>query len=86
MKRIVCLCVILLCSISFAFAQGGRGRTTKKKPVVKKIDPQIAETEKAWILFYEKFRETVKNQDIEELRKIVAEDFNSDFGEKKESI
>ncbi|HMS41691.1 MAG TPA: hypothetical protein PKE69_15780 [Pyrinomonadaceae bacterium] len=76
MKRIVCLCVILLCSVSFAFAQGGRGRTTKKKPVVKKIDPQIAEAEKAWTPFYEKFLEVVKNREREGLKKLLSVDFN----------
>ncbi|CAN5578235.1 hypothetical protein BH10ACI1_BH10ACI1_08670 [soil metagenome] len=80
MNRIVCLCVILLCSISFAFAQGGRGRTRQtKKPVVKKIDPQIAEAEKAWIPFWKEFTVEIKNRDKESLKMMIAEDYNGSF-------
>jgi hypothetical protein len=61
----------LLCSISFAYGQGGRGRTIKKKPVVKKIDPQIAKAEKAWIPFWANFSQTVKNRDYEILKTMM---------------
>ena len=76
MKRIVCLCVILLCSISFAFAQGGRGRTTKKKPVVKKIDPQIAEAEKAWVVFWKNFKMSIKNRNINSFLEMMSEEYD----------
>lgn len=85
MKRIVCLCFILLCSISFAFAQG---RTNTKKPVVKKtIDTKVVEAEKIWMPFWNKFREVVKNRNKQDLKSIVSKDFygidwtvsNSDF-------
>ena len=84
MKRIVCLCVILLCSISFAFAQGGRGRTTKKKPVVKKINPQIAEAEKAWIPFWKKFLKVIKERDSKGLFQLMAKDFDYQFGSNRQ--
>ena len=80
MKRIVCLWVILLCSISFAFAQGGRGRTSQtKKPVVKIIDPQIAEAEKAWIPFWTKFTTAIKNRDKETLKMMIDENYEGNF-------
>ena len=78
MKRIVCLCVILLCSISFAFAQRSR------KPVAKKIGPQIADAEKAWIPFWTKFLKVIKNRDSKGLFQIMAKDFNYQFSSNRQ--
>ena len=79
MKRIVCICVVLLCLASFAFAQGeDAGLKKTKKPIVKKktVGSPFAEAEKAWIPFYEKFREIVKNRDRQGLYNAMAEDFD----------
>lgn len=81
MKRIGCLLVILFCAATFAFAQGGSGRVTKKKkPVVKKIDQQIAEAEKAWTPFWTNFRETIKTKDSKGFYETMPESFVYGFG------
>ncbi|HMS41693.1 MAG TPA: hypothetical protein PKE69_15790 [Pyrinomonadaceae bacterium] len=78
MKRIICLSVILLCAATFAFAQGGSGRVTKKKkPVAKKIDSQIAEAEKVWISFWKEFTKAVKNNDNDSFYEMVAEEYDA---------
>lgn len=81
MKRIVCLCVLLLCSISFVYAQGRRGRTTRtRKPVVRNVNLQFAEAERAWVPFWNKFREVVKNRDLGGLEELLSEDFEYPSG------
>ncbi len=75
MKRIVCLCVILLCSISFAFAQGGSGRTNTRARAKKVVSPFI-EAEKAWMPFWKDLQEIAKNRDLQGLYEIMSEDFS----------
>lgn len=75
MKRIICLFVILFCSIGFAFAQAGKGRMNTKKPYVRKINTQITKAEKAWIPFWEKFLLIVKNKDRKGLFETMPQNF-----------
>lgn len=78
MKRIICLCVILLCSISFAVAQGakpGRTNTNGKKVVKKTVVSPFAEAEKAWIPFWRDFKQAVKNRDKDSLKEMISKNY-----------
>ena len=72
MKRIVYLCVILLCSISFAFTQKSNSKTGVKKQAV---GSQFAEAEKAWIPFLRDFTKAVKSHDKDSLKQMISKNY-----------
>lgn len=78
MKRVVYICIISLCLMSFAFAQGAKpGRTTTHSRKVKQnIASPFAEAEKAWIPFWQNFRELIKNQNYKRLYEVMVADFD----------
>jgi hypothetical protein len=73
MKRIAYLCLILLCSVSFVFVQISKGQTRRKRPAVKKLDPQIAEAEKSWKIFFPKFQKAVKTRNYDLVKEMLVE-------------
>lgn len=79
MKRIAYICVILLCSISFAFAQGakpGRTNTSSKKVVKKTVVSSFAEAEKTWIPFWTNFKKAIKNRDKNSFKELIIKDYD----------
>ena len=78
MKRITYICVILLCSIGFAFAQGakpGRTNTNSKKVVKKTAVSPFTEAEKAWTPFWIEFKRAIKNHDKNAFREIISNEY-----------
>ena len=74
MKKIVYFWIILLFSFCLAVGQT-RGKATVRKPIVVS---QFAEAEKAWVLFWNNFREAVRIRNSKSLYNLMAEDFRFD--------
>lgn len=73
----VCLCFFVLAAAGVAYSQGAtQGRKNTRKPVVRKIDPQIAEAEKAWIPFWKSFTEAIRKRDKESLKTMISVDYD----------
>ena len=96
MKRIFCLCVILLCSISIIFAQGGSGRTNTKKPVIKKkVNSELVKAEKDWSPFWDNFKATLRKHDKNSFKELISKNYQcycegecaeSNFHDKRDSF
>lgn len=81
MKKILICCLFIFGLTSIAFSQGV-DPGIKKKIVAKskkKVNPIIAEAEKAWIPFWANLREIIKNRNSKGLFELMAEDYNSQY-------
>lgn len=74
MKRIICLCFVLLCSVTFTFSQGTAGKKNKPKQTVKKTSPVslLSKAKTAWTPFWAKFTQAVKEHDHESLKEMMV--------------
>ncbi|MDQ3801299.1 MAG: hypothetical protein M3384_17900 [Acidobacteriota bacterium] len=73
MKRIACLCVILLCAVSSAFAQKSKSKTAAGKKAA--VSASFAQAEKAWKVFFPKFKDAVKNKDRAFIKSVMYKEF-----------
>jgi len=70
----VCLMVVLLGFSALPAIGQTKSKPTKHR-VVKKVDPLIAEAEKAWASFWPNFKTAIKTRDLDSLKPMVSKDY-----------